>query len=420
MTRVHGSAWLFVGAVGLVPTTVEGSNERHDRTPVVWRGTNACAPPELEPPCMILHDRSQNVTLHLPYGIFKEDALTAADEVADSRTHQFHAFCRQHSPRTALPNWISLADVDTAAAIDIVEAGSVSPEDVLETSTQWEDCWWRLNADDERRAITCEMADAGIDWDTSAVPAGVYTIEGFTNEPAANLWRTRPGVIKVHDGDPDAVGPAAAITTGELVVYRNDVEIIEGCVDAVAGTTFTVFYGIELEDETVQWSEYLVDIPITGPTFEFELDPPADLIGETTLLRADFTDPRGRSTTSFMGVPIVVYDLDNPMGCDEGGGFIGGDHCNDGDDTSGTAGTSIGASEDGASSSEATSADATQGSDTTSASADDPAPAGCGCDQGGGACAGLWLPLAWRRRPSRSRDRPRNDEGPGDVSEAFE
>jgi MYXO-CTERM domain-containing protein len=393
---------VLVGVAALLTaSSAIASNERHDRTPVLWDGSSACTPSEITTPCMTLVDRSQDPILHVPYGLPKEDALTAPDEVADSRTHQFHAFCRGHHPRTTPPNWISPADVDAAVAMSIVEAGSVAAEDVLDTSTAWQDCWWRINADDERRPIVCEMADEGVDWDTTGVPAGAYVIEGFTNEPAANLWRTRPGVVKVHDGDPDAAGPAAAITTGELVVYRNDIEIIEGCVDAPEGTTYTVFYGIDRDGE-VEWTEYAADLPVDGSTFEFELDPPEALIGEITVLRADFTDPQRRSSTAYMGVPISVFDLDNPTECEDGGGFIGGDHCNDTSSSGGD--TQSGGSDATTTSAEESTGAATSGDGSTSSTppADGPSE-GCGCTHGAGRGLPLFafvLALARRRRGS--------------------
>jgi len=361
-----------------VPSPADASNERHIRTPVIWNGGGGeCRAPELTTPCGTLHDRSQGASLHLPYVIPFEDTNVTTDEVADSRTHQFFAFCRPHHPADPLPVWISPNDVDAAAAVGLVPAGSVPPEDVLDTSSSWDGCFFRINADDERRPITCEMADAGVDWDTSGLQAGVYSLEGFTHEPPMGLWVRRPGFVKVHDGDPDDVGPAAAITTGELVPYRNDTVMIEGCVDAMEDSTFTVYWAIDGGGE-IEWVEELVDLPVTGDVLSFEFDPPDALISQTGMLRVDVSDPMGRSYTAYMTSTIQVIDLDNPMTCAEGGGFIGGEHCVDGSSSAGETTSGEGSSSAGASN-ETTATDEGETSGSMLSGGEDSPNQGCGC-----------------------------------------
>jgi hypothetical protein len=101
-------------------------------------------------------DRSVDPVLHLPYGIPREDTAVTSDEVPDSRTHQFFAFCRRRHPQDYLPNWITWADVDAAVMTGKVESSDdIAPRDVLESSTAWQGCWYRITEDDERRSRTC-------------------------------------------------------------------------------------------------------------------------------------------------------------------------------------------------------------------------------------------------------------------------
>jgi MYXO-CTERM domain-containing protein len=366
-------------AAALTPGLARASNMTHPRTPVVWDGGGGeCELPQIETPCMTLHDRSADPVLHLPYGIPYEDLDVTPDEVEQSRTHQFFAFCRPHSPQDFLPSWITAADVDSAVTKGLIDAGTVEPSDIMESSTAWEDCWFRINEDVDRRPIQCSMAEAGIDWDTSAVPAGAYTLDGYTYEPVFNIWVLRPGVVKVHDGDPDAVGPAAAVMTGELTPYRNDTVTIDGCVDAIDGTTFTVSYAVVQEE--IEWVEYEAGLAVGGGTFAFEFQPPEELAGESGMIKVDFVDPMDRAYTAYMNENIIVINADNPMGCNsEGGSFIGGPCAEDSggseesagsDDVGDTAGT---AGETG-------DEDATDDGDTLQMDDDggDP-PKGCGC-----------------------------------------
>jgi len=369
-----------VGSCWLLPGIAAASNMTHPRTPVVWDGGGGeCQLPELQTPCMTLHDRSQDPTLHLPYNIPYPDLEVTPDEVADSRRHQFFAFCRQHSPQDFLPVWITDADVASAELAELLDPGTVEPADIMEHAVPWQDCWYRINADVDRRPISCEMAAAGVEWDTSAVPAGSYAIEGYTYEPVFNIWVLRPGVVKVHDGDPDAVGPAAAVMTGELTPYKDDVVMIDGCVDAVEGTTYSVSYAVVAEE--IQWVEYAADQPVAGETFEFEFAPPEALAGESGMIKVDFTDPMDRTWTAYMRENIIVINANNPNGCqDDGGSFIGGPCAEDsgGSDEAtdgGTADPTTGAAEAGSSGE----GDDESGDTSPQDGGDGPGPKSCAC-----------------------------------------
>ncbi len=315
------TAALSAVAVALAPSMVHAGNGAHVRTLVEWGA----------PACMTLVDRSEDPIVHLQYSIEREDTAVTLDEVADSRTHQFFATCRVAAPLDPLPMWITTADIDAAMTKSLL-GNPVAAAQILEGNPEWDGCWTRITADDERRPITFVEAEAGVDWDTSALERGAYTVHGYTYEPAVNVWAQRPGVVKVHDGDPDAAGPAAAFTTAEQSLYRDGVAQLEGCVDAPEGTTFTAEWAFANEP-TPEWTEVVADAPIDGEAFAFEFDPPDELVGGTAAMRATFTSPDGASYTTVMSQMIVVLEIDDP-GCADGG-FID-DPCSESEGTAGT------------------------------------------------------------------------------------
>jgi hypothetical protein len=373
----------------VVPGLAHAGNGVRPRTPVVWEDV----------PCMIVHDRSQDPILNIPYGIPFEDTEVSEDEVPDSRTHQFLAMCRSRHAQEFLPVWITQADVDEAVTYELLSPGTVSASDILETSDDWTGCWSRLNADDARLPITQSNADAGIDWDTTELPAGGYNLYGYTHEPIFNVWWPRSGVVKIHDGDPDEVGPIAAISTGELTPYRNQTVMVEGCVEALPGTTFSVSYA--LSDISPTWTEYSTGHEIDGSSFMFELTPPKLLHGEAGMLRVDFTDPMDRTYTAFQMDHILVIDADESGDCEDTGSFIG-TPCAEtgaaGESSSGTAGSETTAIADGST--------GAGNSESTGAAIDDPAPSGCGCqsDAPRWPLAGLMCIGLLGTRPRRRRD----------------
>jgi len=359
---------VIAGAITLVPSLALASNMTHPRTPVVWEDV----------PCLTLHDRSAEPTVHLPYTIPKEDLEVGPDEVADSRRHQFFAFCRPHHPQDFLPSWVTQADVDDALAIPELVTGEVTADDVLELNPRWSDCFFRINADDERRPISFEMAAEGVTWDLAATPDGVYTLYGYTYEPEFNIWSLRPGVFKLYDGDPHAVGPALAITTGELTPYRDEEVMVEGCAHALPGSTYTVFWALTPEPYVEpDWVEYL-DEELPGEEFAFGFTPPEEMWGQSGMMRIDVTDPEGRTYTAYQADPMLVINESDPNACNDGTSFIGSPGCDD--DTTGadSSGTSNGSSGDA---SVGTSSDDSDGTGTTVPMQTS------GGDEGGGTCA---------------------------------
>lgn len=392
-----GAALAFALGVGAMPAIAFASNTKHERTPVIWDGGGGtCMLPELSTPCSTVHERS-DTPLHIPYGIPYEDTEISEDEVADSRTHQFFAFCRQHPFEVPLPSWITVADTMAAEAVGQIPEGGFPPDDILAQRRDWDDCWFRIVEDADRRPITCEAAEAGVDWDTMAMPAGVYAVEGYTYEPRLNFWVPRPGFVKLHDGDPDAVGPAAAITSGETSVHRNQIANIEGCIDAPDGSTYTAYWG-EHTEAAPEWVQYGEPQPAMRGDLLLEFAPPAETVGKLVTLRIDVEDPEGRSYTAYMQEKIVVIDADGPC---EGGSFVGGSSC---DETGGDSSSSDGGDTTSVATTGGTSS--TSGTEETSSSGAPASPesTGCGCASDHSS-APWWLAivLLYPRRRARVR-----------------
>ncbi|MCA9710690.1 MAG: hypothetical protein KDK70_32915 [Myxococcales bacterium] len=371
--------------LALLPAVVSASNGTKPRIPVDWTGA----------PCMTIVDRSASATVHFEYMVSQEDTDITVDEVDDSRRHQFFAFCKAHDPQTFLPRWITQADIDRAAMVGAAP-NNVDPEDILEQATLWTDCFERINADDDRYPITFAAADAGVDWDTTLVPAGTYIIEGYTWEPAINIWSARPGVVKVVDGpDPALSPPALAINNTEEVINKNESVVIEGCVSAMDGATVTAYWG--LPDAEIAWQPFIESDPVAGESFAVEFTPPEELAGESAMIRVDVTDPMGRSYTNYMHDLVIVLGTDGPGGCNDGG-FIGGPGCADSGD-SGDSGSDTTSSGEGTGDTASSGVGTTPGQD----GGDDGSPGGCGCRSNpGGPPTGLLLLslLALRRRRS--------------------
>jgi MYXO-CTERM domain-containing protein len=388
--RAHGVAWSSFAVALALPVAAGASNMTHVRTPVLWKDV----------PCVTLHDRSENPVMHLPYGITKRDTRVTPDEVWNSRRHQFFAFCRPAHPQNYLPNWIAQADVDDALEVGLVEKG-LDLEGILESNTQWAGCWFRINEDAERRPITFVRANAGVDWDTSAVPAGVYTLYGYTYEPVFNVWWVRPGFVKVHDGDPFAVGPGAAIALAsaeDATPYRDQEIHLPTCVHATEGATYTLYWAHTAAEP--QWQVYEADVEVPATSFDIAFTPPEALRKESGLLRLDVTDGEG-TYTAYVKEPIVTIDADDPDACTPGGSIIGNPCADSSGDDSADDDASV-------SSGEADSTDAGQATGATGPvqSGGDAAGGGegCGCsthDASPGAGVAWLVGIALRRRRSR-------------------
>lgn len=332
------------------------------RTPVVWS----------DGPCVTIIDRSQSPIFELHYDVPFEEVEMLVDEPLDSHTHQFLGFCRDHDLDELLPNWISQADLDNALMFGLGTGDSLDPTiDILDSAAQWAGCFTRITADDQRRPISFEAAAQPIVWDTSALAAGTWVVEGYTYEPWFNLWTPHPGVFKiVDDPDPAASQPAAALTFVEQTVFVGAQVDVSGCVDAMAGSTMSLSWAVASTDAP-QWMQFETDLPVINGGFELTFPAPELVASKSMMIKADIVDPLGREWTAHGMARIGVI------------GGVGGD--GDTDDDSGESGTS--------------------GSDDGGPASDDSSGAdGCGCtlESRGGAplmwgLAGLLLLLGRRR-----------------------
>lgn len=310
----------FTFALAL-PSVAAAGNGLHPRTPVDWSGA----------PCMTIIDRSQSASFPLVYSIPYEDTEVTPDEVDDSRTHQFFAFCRDHDLEDILPSWITELDLADADAHGLGDADSVDAElEVLENAPEWAGCWVRINDDAERRPITFESAAAPVPWDVSALPAGAWTVEGYTYEPWGNEWWPHPGVFKIiDDPDPAASGPAAALSFAEQTVEYGSQATISGCLDAMDGTVITASWALSGFGSEPQWNVFVDQMAMPSGSFELPFEPPLETISSTVLIKIDVEDPMGRVWTAHGGRYIAVTeDFGDDDGCDEGGGFVS-DPCED-------------------------------------------------------------------------------------------
>lgn len=289
-------------------TPTRAANEAHVRTPVLWLPAPACG-------LVIERGGQSEPSLHLAYAVPHEDTELTEDELDDSRTHQFLAFCRQRPETELLPRWITRSDAERATTLGRGGA-SVSAEAIVDESAEWSDCFVRITADDDRLPITHEVADAGVDWALADVPAGVWSIAGYTFEPELNLWSPRPGFVKIVDDldDPDQDVPALALLPEQqTLIPGSDVELA-GCVDALGPSTITVEWApFAPALEWVPGGEVAVDgrgplvMPLTVPD-----DSPTSEI----LIRATVTDSLGRR---YVAHAPVRFALEPCAGdCDDG------------------------------------------------------------------------------------------------------
>lgn len=300
--RSHRLAAALLLAPALAwPAAARAGNEAHPRTPVLWPDAT----------CSMIVDRSETATLELGYAIPFEDTMLGPDELPDSRTHQFFALCRQRDPGELLPNWITRDDVERAGALGLVDAASVGPEQVLDEAPAWAGCFVRVTADDARRPITFAAAAEPIAWQLVDAARGVYEIAGYTFEPPFNLWRARPGFVKILDdpSDPGQDLPAAAIASTDAIWQGRGT--LELCVDAIPPIT-----------AIVEWAPFAPQLDyqqldartIAAPgTIALELEGPAVTDAVEAVLRVRIVDTLGREFVAHHPTTLVFAPaLDEP------------------------------------------------------------------------------------------------------------
>lgn len=244
------------------------------------------------------------------YGLPKEDTAAEADELPDSRTHQFFALCRDGAPADAIPMWAYLDDAERAQAAGIL--GGLPPDSqILELAPGWQmghggvagSCVHAIEPGVERHPTTCVAADGPVQWDTGfvpgAVPGGAYLIYAHTFEPLPNLWTVRAGVVRIHDGDPDAVGPAVGLLSPSVagpIAFDGEGFEVRGCLAGMTGTTATLEWTREANPTT--WMPIgTVGVQPDQCAFELRWMPPLEAVGSEVRVRATAVDPEGRQFT---------------------------------------------------------------------------------------------------------------------------
>lgn len=385
MSSREPAGFIAALAIAALPAAARAGNGVHPRTPVVWPDDTAC---------LTVVDRSKGATLLLTYTIPYEDTAVTVDEVDDSRNHQFIAFCRDHSRQEPPPSWLTWKDVDAAVSVGLLDAMDVTDEDVFETSMEWKDCWYPITTPEERRPITFAEAMKPVDWDTTELPAGAYSVQGYTWEPIFNIFNQRPGIVHVVDSpDLALVGPAAAVTTQLDFTFAEDNFVIEGCFRAMPGSTMSGYWA-QTNSPDLDWIRFADTVALEGETFVLPFNIPPAAVGETVALRVDITDPMQR-TYSAHGVQLLTI-LPGSGGastdCDEAS-FIAEPCATEGIDTTAPPTSTFHGTDGSSDSSTSTPIAPLQGD-----------PVGCTCDATGApAAAWAWLfVLGTRRRRSGS------------------
>ncbi|MFO7564547.1 MAG: hypothetical protein R6X02_18020 [Enhygromyxa sp.] len=277
------------------PSPARAGNEAHVRTPVLWPSQ-----------CAVIVDRSVEPLVHFDYTIPLEDTELTPEELPDSRTHQFVALCRERPLSELLPSWITRDDLDRSAAAGLVPTADQPAEAILDESPAWSGCFARITDDDDRRPITFAQAALGVDWDTREAALGVWTVAGYTFEPPLNLWRERPGFVKIVDdrADPEQDLPAIALLGDERVVEPGELVELEACVDVLEPATILL-----------EWAEFAPELewrPLSTSTVEsdgplrLELTVPSAAAERELLVRARLRDARERERLAYLPARLSV------------------------------------------------------------------------------------------------------------------
>jgi hypothetical protein len=235
------------------------------------------------------------VGVTVPY----EDIELTDDELPDSRTLGLYAFGRDLPPGQELPNWVLADDVARALEAGVLEAPP--PSDAVLPSSAWTDAVFGVV--EARQPIACDSAGPW-PWDTREVPVGAYVLWGYTFEPPLNLWTPRPGVVRVVDAEGEGPPAVALQFLDDRLEFGVEQGLrVTGCVSADPGTEVRLAWARAAEPDT--WTVFDVLQPEDG-TFDTVLFPPDDALYEALYVRAEATDPSGRTFTHHARGALVV------------------------------------------------------------------------------------------------------------------
>jgi MYXO-CTERM domain-containing protein len=269
--------------------------------------------------CMTRVVRSVDPVFHIAYSVERDDVELDPEDVPSGRRHQFLALAKQ-SPH-ALPDWISWADVSEAATADLVDAGEVADGAVFESASAWPDgTWVRITPDSPRLPITLEQAAAGVDWDTSTVGAGPWQVLGYTWDPERNEHQLRDGLVMIVDGDGDSPAPGVHLTVPGDPIFEGETLSMNGCADAMPGSTFAVHVAEVIPDVEPEWRLIEASIEGAGTTgrgsLDLEWEVPFDLGGSPAAqyrVRLTIEDPQGRIYEAHPLRRLEILDAGDPV-----------------------------------------------------------------------------------------------------------
>ena len=285
---------------------------------------------------------------------------------------------------------------------------------MLETSSEWKDCFLRITGDEQRRAITFAEAMKAVKWDTTGVTAGPYLIHGYTWEPAFNAYWPTIGYIQVVDGlDRSTTLPGLGIYYADMddsaIIWADQTLKIRGCPYALPDSKVTAYWSQPLP---IVWTPFVTDLLIDGES-EIEIEfvpPPEAAAGLRAMFRLDLVDPMGREFSAHVSHLATVLPGDAPETSEtcDGNGFIAEESC--GSEPS-TSASGSGSSSSSTSTSTSTSTD-TSNSDVGSTPAE--TESGCSCSalrsENRAPLALLFVSIVRRRRPhSRSNNKCSRD-----------
>ena len=255
-------------------------------------------PSPAEPPaffpddCIVVIDKRAQTSWHLDYAVITDDTAPEVDHVslADSKTHQFFAlsgtlferamsyeivlFDDEEGRVRAMPTWLDAGDVMRTAAgvtpedMTSFTADQVLAGDILANDPVLSSAVRPLLPGTARAPITSERATAGVTWDLTDVPPGVYQIAAYIFSPPYNGWAARPGLIKVVDGT--AEPPAVTLEPIAGRVFAGQGRRTRGCVHAPEGSTLEV--STRAQAEVASAFEPWITQPADNGMFEVCLD----------------------------------------------------------------------------------------------------------------------------------------------------
>jgi DNA-directed RNA polymerase subunit omega len=306
--------------------------------------------------CIERVDKREIEAVQITYQVaFDDTQLVVGDiDVPDAKTHQFFAFAgslvasgfdytfHPHDidiQPVRVPVWITVDDVKRAAqASGSVDATGFSASDVpagavLDAVPELDARYVRVTEDDARVPITLAQAGKGVSWALSGVPAGVYTLAGYTFSPPYNAWTARTTKVKVLDAATDV--PAMHVEPLRASLFATQGLRVRGCLDVPEGSELRGDFAVDERPEA-GWVPWLPARPAS--TGELELcfhNPRPELTGS---LRVRFALRGPDGATFFYYAPDPITALPGGSACSEAGNV-----CCDFEASGGAAGGSAGA-----------------------------------------------------------------------------